>query len=294
MEWERSGQWPFSVYAPILRRLLPVNERPSSEENLPGFVDISQEEMRWEAMQAHAAGQFPEYLQRVQSVMANQQRIRLALQKIDPSTAKFIVRSFHFKLKFSVIFLSCNHVTPNRMRLNMDKAWIPWALHLTAPPPLLQHSERLAACRSRQRRRHSVSPYQLGRPHHRRLLASNFPLPSRLSSSNNQYFSSPSVFSQPSQLSSNNTRFSHLPNSPATQLSSSRHYKSSSRFSKFSKRRWISTPPCRRPTWSSSRQRNSHLVGFHDNHHQKNCADFGRRANLLRFASYLYTKCKMM
>ena len=99
-EWENGKQWPFSVYAPLFGRVLP-NAVRRSEENLPGFTDFSQEELRWEAKMADSNGQVQDYINKVNLMSATVQNMRRALQKIDPATGRFIVSIF-FSLKCKI------------------------------------------------------------------------------------------------------------------------------------------------------------------------------------------------
>ena len=98
LEWENGKQWPFSVYAPIFRRVLP-NAVRRSEENLPGFADFSPEELRWETKMAESNGRAQDYINQIQFLETKFQNMRRTLQKIDHATGRFIVRIFPFKMQ---------------------------------------------------------------------------------------------------------------------------------------------------------------------------------------------------
>ena len=53
-EWNKSSMWPLSCYAYF-------KETPC----LPGFTDVSPEELRWEAYQAKVSGKSEHYLKTV-------------------------------------------------------------------------------------------------------------------------------------------------------------------------------------------------------------------------------------
>ena len=62
-EWSKSSMWPLSCYAYF-------KETPC----LPGFVDVSPEELRWEAYQAEAGGNSQQYLKSVSQL--NDKRLK--------------------------------------------------------------------------------------------------------------------------------------------------------------------------------------------------------------------------
>lgn len=83
------GQWPFSCYAPLLRRFVKTFTKNS--ENLPGLIDYSPEEVHWEAVSKSMIGQFQEYIANIQQLANSHTTIQRALQNLDPATANFIV-----------------------------------------------------------------------------------------------------------------------------------------------------------------------------------------------------------
>lgn len=92
LTWQKSGQWLFSCYAPLLRRATRVPNNPNAE-NLPGFEDYSPEELRWEAMASHASGNFQGYAQNLQELAQKYENLQRGLQTMDQATANFIVGS---------------------------------------------------------------------------------------------------------------------------------------------------------------------------------------------------------
>ena len=62
-EWSKSHMWPLSCYAYF-------KETPS----LPGFTDVSPEELRWEAYQANSSGNSEHFLKAVSQL--NEARIK--------------------------------------------------------------------------------------------------------------------------------------------------------------------------------------------------------------------------
>jgi hypothetical protein len=63
-EWKKSSMWPLSCYA-------YSRETPC----LPGFADVSPEELRWEAYQAKAIGDSQQYLKTVGQL--NEERVKV-------------------------------------------------------------------------------------------------------------------------------------------------------------------------------------------------------------------------
>ena len=63
-EWNKSSMWPLSCYAYF-------RETPC----LPGFADVSPEELRWEAYQAKASGNSQQYLKSVSQL--NDERLKI-------------------------------------------------------------------------------------------------------------------------------------------------------------------------------------------------------------------------
>jgi hypothetical protein len=116
---EKGGQWLFSCYAPLLRRVINKNQESSTNQNqetLPGMEDYSPEELRWSWMESQSSpGQNQEYMAKLQLLTQTHQNIRRALQNPDKPTSNYIVRTKnkllkriheHVKVSFSIVFFS--------------------------------------------------------------------------------------------------------------------------------------------------------------------------------------------
>lgn len=89
----QGGQWLLSCYAPLLRKISKVSYN-KNEENLPGLMDYSPEELRWEAISSNMTGQFQDYSLKLQQLAQSYLTIQRALQNLDQTTANFIVILF--------------------------------------------------------------------------------------------------------------------------------------------------------------------------------------------------------
>lgn len=94
----QGGQWLLSCYAPQLRKFAKISFN-KNEENLPGLMDYSPEELHWEAISSNMTGQFHDYTIKVQQLAQGYHAILGALQTLDPQIANFIVSSFQSKLQ---------------------------------------------------------------------------------------------------------------------------------------------------------------------------------------------------
>jgi hypothetical protein len=93
--WDKSGQWPFSCYAPLLHRLLNIGTTKDGG-SLPGLKDYSPEEIRWEMYERTDPVAVSQFLTKLQQTAEDYQAKRYALQNMDQATANFIVRYFYF------------------------------------------------------------------------------------------------------------------------------------------------------------------------------------------------------
>lgn len=79
-EWNKSSMWPLSCYAYF-------RETPC----LPGFADVSPEELRWEAYQAKASGNSQQYLKNVSQLNDEQLKVMRELSNLTKDDVRDMV-----------------------------------------------------------------------------------------------------------------------------------------------------------------------------------------------------------
>lgn len=82
-DWTKASIWPLSCYT-------FTKERPC----LPGFREVSPEELRWEAYQANAAGNSERYLQGIQTLGEEQMSVRHRYMSITATDVSEMVRFY--------------------------------------------------------------------------------------------------------------------------------------------------------------------------------------------------------
>ncbi|KAM6282905.1 nucleoporin NUP42-like [Porphyrio hochstetteri] len=81
--WESSGQWLFSSYSPL-------KEKP----NVPGFLDVSPEELRLEYYTRVANGDIQSYLDGVQWLAKEWRNRQQELKDLNASAKAALVQAF--------------------------------------------------------------------------------------------------------------------------------------------------------------------------------------------------------
>ena len=103
--WEKGGQWLFSCYAPLLRRLVTLQQ--CNETCLPGLIDFSPEEIRWETYKCfQVSGSLDHMLTQLARLAELYSIKRRALQNMDNATVDFIVSIMNFFFTLYLI-ISC-------------------------------------------------------------------------------------------------------------------------------------------------------------------------------------------
>ncbi|KAM8967098.1 nucleoporin NUP42 [Pelodytes ibericus] len=73
--WVSSGQWPFSVYSVL-----------KEKRNIPGFADVSPEELRFEFLESQGIGNLQGYVNAVEQLVASWKERILNLQNLNTSS----------------------------------------------------------------------------------------------------------------------------------------------------------------------------------------------------------------
>ena len=93
-EWSKSSMWPLSCYAYF-------RETPC----LPGFADVSPEELRWEAYQAKASGNSQQYLKSVSQLNDERLKVMHEFSNLTNDDVRDMVSES--KHSIGLIFFSC-------------------------------------------------------------------------------------------------------------------------------------------------------------------------------------------
>ncbi len=93
LNWDKSGQWPFSCYAPLLRRLLAAGGGGATHigGSMPGLTDYSPEEVRWQMYRHGGQGTVHQFVAQLQQLAAEYAAKRQALINMNERTVEFIV-----------------------------------------------------------------------------------------------------------------------------------------------------------------------------------------------------------